>query len=109
MALLGALIVELCLYTFQKVSFTCSYLPGKANLHFVFWVALLASMNWLKSAANLEGRMLSNTHGFAPMAGTLAAAAIGMHLVTSMRARQTKHLIFEEAVLPEILSLKLNG
>jgi hypothetical protein len=109
MALLGALIVELCLYTFQKISFTCSYLPGKANLHFVFWVALLASMNWLKSTANLEGRMLSNTRDFTFMAGILAAAAIAMHIVTSMRARQTKQLIFEEDVLPEIVSLKLNG
>ena len=109
MALLGALIVELCLFTFQKISFACSYLPGKANLHFVFWVALLASMNWLKQAASFEGRMLSNTHDFALMAAILAAAAFAMHLITSTRARQTEQLIFEEDALPDIVSLKLNS
>jgi putative flippase GtrA len=109
MTLLGTLIVELCLFTFQKISFACSYLPGKANLHFVFWVALLASMSWLKDAASFEGRMLSNAHDFALMTATLAATAIAMHLITSTRARQTEQLIFEEDNLPEIVSLKLNS
>jgi hypothetical protein len=109
MALLGAAIVELCLFTFQKISFACSYLPGKANLHFVFWVALLASMNWLKNAANLEGRMLNSTQNLAFMVATLAAVAIALHLVTTTRARQTTQLIFEEDELPEIVSLKLNS
>ena len=109
MALLGALIVELCLFAFQKISFACSYLPGKANLHFVFWVALLASMNWLKDAANFEGRMLHNAYNFVLMIATLAAAVAAMHLITSTRARQTEELIFEEDTLPEIVSLKLNS
>jgi hypothetical protein len=30
MLLLGILLVEICLYTFPKIPFTCSYLPGKA-------------------------------------------------------------------------------
>lgn len=108
MALLGALIVELCLLTFQKISFACSYLPGKANLHFVFWAALFASIYWLKQAADFEGRMLGNGYGFACMIAVLATAAIAMHIVTSLRARQFTDLIFEEDPLPEIVSLKLN-
>jgi hypothetical protein len=109
MALLGAMIVELCLFTFQKISFACSYLPGKANLHFVFWVALLASMSWLKDAADFEGRILGDTRDFIAMTLGLASAVIALHLITSMRARQTQDLIFEEDTLPEIVSLKLNS
>jgi len=44
--LLGMLLVELCLYSFQKIPFTCSYLPGKANIHIVFWVGLVLYFNW---------------------------------------------------------------
>ena len=108
MALLGALIVELCLFTFRKISFACSYLPGKANMHFVFWAALFGSIYWLRMAADLEGRMLDNTHDLTVMVVILAALAILMHVVTSLRARQSSHLIFEEDLLPEIVSLKLN-
>jgi hypothetical protein len=103
------MIVELCLFTFQKISFACSYLPGKANLHFVFWVALLASMSWLKDAADFEGRILGDTRDFIAMTLGLASAVIALHLITSMRARQTQDLIFEEDTLPEIVSLKLNS
>jgi hypothetical protein len=108
MALLGVVVVELCLLTFQKISFACSYLPGKANLHFVFWAALLASIYWLKQAADFEGRMLSNASDLVSMVAVLSAAAIAMHVVSRMRARQSHDLIFEEDVMPEIVSLKLN-
>ena len=108
MALLGVLVAELCLLTFRKISFTCSYLPGKANLHFVFWAALFASIYWLKQAADFEGRMLGNVHDFVLMTAVLATTAIIMHLVTSLRARESDHLVFEEDLLPEIVSLKLN-
>ncbi|MBS1820843.1 MAG: hypothetical protein JST61_02515 [Acidobacteria bacterium] len=109
MALLGALIVELCLFTFRKISFACSYLPGKANLHFVFWAALLCSIYWLKQAAEFEGQLLTSAGGLLLMLLVLAAAATAMHLITRARAQQTEELIFEEDPLPEIVSLKLNS
>jgi hypothetical protein len=108
MALLGVVIVELCLLTFQKISFACSYLPGKANLHFIFWAALFASIYWLKQAADFEGRMLSNTHNLTFMIAVLALAVVAIYVITGIRARQSNQLIFEEEDLPEIVSLKLN-
>lgn len=109
MALLGTLTVELCLFTFQKIAFACSYLPGKANLHFAFWAALFAATYWLKQVADFEGRMLNNRNDFLCMIAVLAAAALGLHLATSLHARNTEQLIFEEDALPEIVSLKLNS
>jgi hypothetical protein len=109
MALLGALVVELCLVSFRKISFACSYLPGKANLHFVFWAALFASMSWLPSAAGYEGRMLGSVRGLAQMTIAFAAAALAMHWLADVRARRSEELIFEEDELPEIVSLKLNS
>ena len=41
MLFLGRYLVELCRVRFRKVPFTCSYLPGKANIHFAFWAFLL--------------------------------------------------------------------
>jgi hypothetical protein len=108
MALLGLLILELCLYTFRKIPFACSYLPGKANLHFVFWVALFASISWLKDAAVFEGRILSYPDDLIRVVLVLVAAAILLRWLTNMQARQAKDLIFEEESHPEIVSLELN-
>jgi hypothetical protein len=54
MFLLGLLCVELCLFGFQKIPFTCSYLPGKGNLHFVFWATLVVIIRGLKEVATRE-------------------------------------------------------
>ena len=36
LGLLGILIADLCLHGFRKIPFTCSYLPGKSQVHMVF-------------------------------------------------------------------------
>lgn len=107
MALLGAILVELCLFTFSKISFACSYLPGNGNLHFVFWAALLASIRLLRDAAGFEGRMLSDNRSLAYLLLALAATALVTHLVTSARAREARELIFEEEDLAGMVTLNL--
>lgn len=107
MALLGALIVELCLFTFRKISFACSYLPGKANLHFVFWVALFGSIQWIRDAASFEGRTLEDIMGIARLLLALAAAAALMHVLSNRRARRTEELLFEEEDLAGMVTLNL--
>ena len=58
MLCLGILLVELCLYTFPKIPFTCSYLPGKAQIDFVFWACLMLIFRLLNEGAEIESRML---------------------------------------------------
>ena len=52
--------------------------------------------------------MLGNVYDFVIMTAVLATVAVAMHIVTSLRAHQSDQLIFEEDLLPEIVSLKLN-
>jgi hypothetical protein len=108
MLLLGMLFVELCLYTFHKIPFTCSYLPGKANIHFVFWACLLFFIRLLKDGANFEGRMLLNLPNWILMVLFLATVAAGMRWLNEARSRLTDEVLFEEEDLAEIVSLKLN-
>jgi len=35
--------MEVLVRGFGKVSFACSYLPGKANIHIAFWVSLISA------------------------------------------------------------------
>ncbi|HTF64668.1 MAG TPA: hypothetical protein VK638_18465 [Edaphobacter sp.] len=108
MLFLGMLLVELCLYTFQKIPFTCSYLPGKANIHFVFWACLLFFIRLLKEGANFESRMLGHRMSCVLMILFLAVVAAGTRWLTKVRMNPAKELEFEEENPAVIVSLKLN-
>ncbi|HKE21375.1 MAG TPA: hypothetical protein VKB88_03235 [Bryobacteraceae bacterium] len=45
----GMILIDVCLYGFHKIPFTCSYLPGKTHLAFAFLIgfATLLSLIWL--------------------------------------------------------------
>ena len=108
MLFLGILLIELCLYTFQKIPFTCSYLPGKANIHFAFWACLMFFIRLLKEGANFESRMLNHLLSCIFMIIFLAIMAVGIRWLTEVRMSPAVELVFEEEYPVEIVSLKLN-
>lgn len=107
MLFLGIILVELCLYSFQKIPFTCSYLPGKANIHFVFWACLLFFIRLLKDGANFENRMLKHLTSSILMILFLALFAIGTRWLTEVHMSMAEKLEFEDENPPVIVSLKL--
>jgi hypothetical protein len=108
MAGLGLLLVELCLTTFPKIPFTCSYLPGKAQIHFVFWGGLMLFIRLLNKAAEVEGRLLNRPLGCLMMILVVACAALAMRLLSESRALSTEDLLFEEEYPAGITTLRLS-
>jgi hypothetical protein len=108
MMCLGILLVELCLYSFPKLPFTCSYLPGKAQVHFVFWACVLLFVRLLDKASRLEDRMLGHVLGCGAMVLIVAAAAAGMRWLNGSRVALKEDLMFEEEYDAEITSLRLS-
>jgi hypothetical protein len=108
MLFLGIVLVELCLYAFQKIPFTCSYQPGKANIHFVFWVSLVFFLLLLQKAADFEVRMLHGLLSFVLLILFLAVVAAGIRWFTELGTNRDDELLFEEETAPEIIALKLN-
>ncbi len=107
MLCLGILLVELCLYTFPKVPFTCSYLPGKGRSLFVFWVCLMLFLRFLDEAAELESRMLSHVLSCMFMILIVAFAAAGMRWLSEFHTTPAQDLLFEDESATEITALKL--
>ena len=105
---LGILLVELCLYTFPKIPFTCSYLPGKAQIHLVFWGGLMFFLRLLSKTAELEGRLLNRPFARLLMILALASAALGMHYLSKSRAASIENLLFEEEYPAGITTLRLS-
>jgi hypothetical protein len=93
MLCLGILLVEVCLYTFPKIPFTCSYLPGKAQIDFVFWACLMLIFRLLNEGAEIESRMLRH---FLSCTGLILIAAIdagAMRWLSESRASSTENLL----------------
>jgi hypothetical protein len=96
-----------CLATFPKVPFACSYLPGKANVHFIFWGALAGVIWLLRRALEFESRMLLRPWWFGLLVMSLATVAGGVALATELRSREADALVFEEEYGEEIVTLNL--
>ena len=104
---LGFLLVELCLYTFQKIPFTCSYLSGKAQINFVFWACLMLIFRLMADGAEIESRMLRHLGTFTGLVLIVATAASVMRYLNESRASSTDELQFEDEDSSELTSLGL--
>ena len=107
LALLGVILCEVCLQNFQKLPFTCSYLPGKSRMHMAVmgvWPILAFSA----MGVAWEGGTLNDAARYAAMIAVLSAVALlarwrAQHLARSDEA----DVRFEEAMPPAVQTLGL--
>ena len=72
LGLLGANVTEVCLQGFQKIPFTCSYLPGKTNIQVTFVFSMFVLLQFLAFCAGLELRAMAH-----PLQYLAVIAALG--------------------------------
>jgi hypothetical protein len=107
LALVGWLFVEVALVKFEKVPFTCSYLPGKTNIQVLFWGFLVVFLIMTLTGARYELTALHNAGRFAIVVGVLVTAAGALRVRNRVRAKSA--VLYFEEVLPDILTtLKLS-
>jgi hypothetical protein len=99
LALYGWILAELGLIGFYKVPFTCSYLPGKSNIQFVFWGLLVVLLVVVMSIAEFEQRALHDPIRFVSMLSAFATGALGLWAFNRYRAKSAV-IYFEE--LPDV-------
>jgi len=105
----GLLIIELALTGFAKVPFTCSYLPGKANLKIMFGVYWGLLIIVSEIVTDVEQRALRNRANYAWLVGiTLLAWLVAAYRGRGARAR-IPALSFEEQPEPAVVGLGLAG
>lgn len=108
LGLVGVIFAELCLNGFQKIPFTCSYLPGKSNVHMVFLVFLMLLIPLIDGVARLEQRALGDPAGFALMVSILGILALCARWRTAALAKSPRAVLqFEEVPRPEVQTLGL--
>lgn len=102
LALFGCVFVELALFRFDKVPFTCSYMPGKANVQVIFWGAVFVWIILAVLAGTYELHALQNPSKFAIFAGTLIAMFLALGTWNRIRARSA--VLYFEDFAPEVVT-----
>lgn len=106
LALLGWVLVELSLIHFDKVPFTCSYLPGKTNIQVIFWGFTFVLLTFGVLLAIYEQGALTDASRYALLL-SLSAVAIGtLWGVNRLHARSAA-LYFEEEPAEVVMRLGL--
>jgi len=108
LGLVGMILVELCLHGFQKIPFTCSYLPGKGNLQYVFWGCTFLLLPLINAGAQAEMRRLGSPLGYGAMIAILGITLAGAMWRTTAVFRPVARMQFDEVDSPEICSLSLH-
>jgi hypothetical protein len=109
LGLLGTILAEACLYRFHKIPFTCSYLPGKANVFYLFLAYATLTVYLLDKAAQLEQNASQSTARYTAVLLVMGAVAIMLRWLTSVLSRSEEaELSFEEEETPTVLELGLH-
>jgi hypothetical protein len=104
LALVGCILVELCLIGFYKVPFTCSILPGKSNVQVAFWGLIIVVIPLTLMCTRLELSALAHPSEIVPLFAALGAVYLSLWAYNRQRAKSAV-LYFEE--LPEQVIMTL--
>ncbi len=106
LAFFGSLVADLCLLNFNKAPFTCSYLPGKSNIQFVFWGAAALLLLLFLLGKKLRGRRpvtLARTR----RSDLYSCDSCCVSQMIVLRRTRSAVLYFEDLQPDEITGLKL--
>jgi CubicO group peptidase (beta-lactamase class C family) len=107
LGLLGIVVCELSLRRFQRIPFTCSYLPGKSHVHLAVVVFVVLMLRFEKGAA-FELGALDDPTLYTALATVLAMVAGAIRWRTAVWAKSKEAEVqFEDEPEPAILRLRL--
>jgi hypothetical protein len=108
LGVLALILVDLCLYGFRKIPFTCSYLPGKSHFHMAFLggMGLFLLTSWF---AEYEQKSIARSMTYVGFLALLVlVAAVVRRLAAASVQDEDAGVQFEDAMTPAVLTLGLN-
>lgn len=107
LGLFGLILADLCTCAFRKIPFTCSYLPGKSQVHMVI-LGAVGLFYFTLFAVRYERDVLATPGGQATLVAILLVAAVVVRWRSVASAKgETAWVRFEDAPADEILVLGL--
>jgi len=108
LALVGCILAEVCLIGFYKVPFTCSFLPGRANVQLTFWGSVMVMFTVFIPCMQFEQSALHEANKFGFLVCILVGCALALFAYNDHRGKSAV-IHFEEIPDEVITTLKLNA
>jgi len=109
LALVGIVLAEVSFDSVQRIPFTCSYLPGKSNMHVTFWLWIFLIFLGIVGAAVNEKKALESLTATVAVLAALGIAAGSAILRNNWLARPSQaELRYEEIRTDQLISLELS-
>jgi hypothetical protein len=106
--IVGSILIDIALMSLPKLPFACSYLPGKARLHLLFWGGVILGIPLANQAGSFESWFLTSGLRSALLIAVLASCAIAVRQWTTRRGQRVEKMIFQEEETLDLISLKLS-
>jgi hypothetical protein len=106
LVLLALLVVETMVSSFRKVPFTCSYLPGKANLKAMIGFYVLGCFGFVYAASMEVFWCAQRPARFAAIAAILVFAVAGL-MLARRREREWGGFVYEETPAWQPIKMEL--
>jgi hypothetical protein len=108
-ACVGVVLAEFSTDSAQRLPFTCSWLPGRSNLHVTFWLWIYLILAAILGAAITERKALQSPASATALLAVSVMAALFFILRNNREAaRNTAELRYEEVAADQLLSLDLS-
>jgi hypothetical protein len=107
--MVGSILIDIALLSLPKLPFACSYLPGKAKLHLLFWGGVVVGIPLANQAGSVESWFLVSGLRSALLIAALTLCAVAVRQWTTGRGQRAKKMIFQEEEALDLISLRLNS
>lgn len=108
LGLYGTLLAGMCLYENAKLPYTCSYLPGTAQMPFLFWASVLLFVPMTDAWAHLEQQLLYRIPAYIAVFGFLLLSVCFLEWRNRALSANAE-LRFDDAPEDLIVGLGLSG
>lgn len=106
---LALILIEILLSKFLKIPFTCSYLPGRANLKGLWFPYLLFFVTYAHAMARLEAWLLGNPLYFSMFYAFAIPALFAAVVYRNRLWNSGQAFVYVESAQPAVRTLNLNG
>ena len=106
--ILSLLLIEVLLLRFDKIPFTCTYTPGKANLKLWWWAYLFGFTNYAYTMTELEQKLLQRPRLFIPFFAVALALLLWAAAYRNRLIRGLSSFRYEADALPAAEPLTLS-
>lgn len=108
LAFAGSIMTDVTLIGVSKIPFACSYLPGKSNVQFMFWVVVIVFIPLAMMFSHYEKSVFDQPLAYALLVAILLIAALSLWLFNRLRAKSAV-LYYEESEAEVITTIGIGS